>query len=95
MEKDKRRDVAVAKLIPSFPTSHCILMSSSNTEQPCFHIVLVRMDNLEIKMHEAKERCANSEGEPELPDWAQATAHISPHSALVALATHPDDPSAP
>ena len=30
-----------------------------------------------------------------LPNWAQATACISPRSALAALATHPDDPSAP
>ena len=54
------------------------------------------MDDDEIEMREEEERAemAREEaGEP--PTWAQATAHISPWSALMALVAHPHDPSAP
>ena len=53
------------------------------------------MDTEEAAMVE--NEVADSEGEPEppLPSWAQATARISPHSALTALATHPTNTSAP
>ena len=46
-------------------------------------------------MHEDKEQYASENDNTNLPDWAQATARISPRSALAALATHPDDPTAP
>ena len=54
------------------------------------------MDNNEIEMHEEEghiDPAQETEGEP--PAWAQATARISPHSALAALAAHPHDTSAP
>ena len=88
----------MSDFIPPIPSLlyHCDHMSSSsNTEQPRFHIVPIRMDESKITMHEDKEHYADSMGEPELPDWAQATTHISPHSALAALAAHPTDISAP
>ena len=53
------------------------------------------MSDDEHAMHEDKERYTSSTSEAGLPDWAQATAHISPQSALAALAAHPDDPAAP
>ena len=98
MEEDKRMNAAASNIIPPLPIPHCFLMSSnsSNTEQPRFHIVPIRMDDDEIKMHEEEERAElarENEGEP--PAWGQATACISPRSAIAALAAHPLDTSAP
>ena len=54
------------------------------------------MDDDEIEMHEEEERTELAQEEAgDLPMWAQATARISPCSALAALATHPNDTSAP
>ena len=69
-------------------------MSSTN-EQPHFHIIPVAMSNGERAMHEDEEQYASKNDDSDLPDWAQVTARISPHSALTALAAHPDDPAAP
>ena len=77
-----------------FSLIHCHDMSSTN-DQPHCCIVLVPMSDNEHAMHEDEEQYASSTSEARLPDWAQATAHISPCSALVALTTHPTDPAAP
>ena len=93
-EEDKKMNAAASNIIPPLLITHCFLMSSnsSNTEQPCFRIVPVQMDDEEIEMRKEEEH-AEAQGEP--PTWAQAMAHISPRSALVALAAHPLDASAP
>ena len=54
------------------------------------------MDDNEIEMHK-EEECAEMAQEEtgDLPTWAQATARISPRSALAALAAHPLDTAAP
>ena len=70
--------------------------ASSNTKQPRFRIVPVRMDNAEVEMleeEECTEMAREEAGDP--PTWAQATARILPRSALMALAAHPHDTSTP
>ena len=49
-------------------------------------------DDGKIEMHDEGED-TEAQGDP--PAWDQATAHISPQSALAALAAHPLDASAP
>ena len=73
---------------------HCIHMSLTN-DQPCFHIVPIAMSDNKHTMHKDKKHYASLTDKAGLPDWAQATAHISPRLALMALAAHPNDPSAP
>ena len=62
-------------------------MSSSNTKQ-------TRLRLVPIWMEEDNSSKLGEGPKPELPDWAQAIACISPCSVLVALATHPNDTSA-
>ena len=69
--------------------------ASSHTEQPHFRIVPVQISDDEVEMRPEEEQDEPiREGEGDPPAWAQATARISPRSALVALATHPHDASA-
>ena len=96
MQEDKRNlEVTINFTSPTcFTSLHCFYMSSTN-DQPCFHIILVPMSDNECTMHEDEERYASSTSEAGLPDWAQATARIFPHSALAALATHSNNAAAP
>ena len=68
---------------------------SSQNEQPHFHIIPIHMSDNKYEAHMADKVTHDTDEDNNLPNWQQATAQISPHSTLVALATHPNDNSAP